>query len=133
MNLASDSIAVVREAIRRWVALLSTGNFEDAARAITTADSPCSAGLLVEAIGSYSRKYRDAAVHEKAMFVPKITSPQEMDALGENMVIYVKHGVTIIEYDLPLENSWSDLTAKFRMTSSERGGADLSLIDIRVL
>ncbi|MEI8021738.1 MAG: hypothetical protein WCH39_26245, partial [Schlesneria sp.] len=121
------------DAIRRWVGLLSIGSFEKAALEITTQGSPCSSGLLVEAIGRYSRKYRDAPANERARLVPKITSPNEMIPQGENMVMYVKDGSTVIEYDLPVENSWSDLTAKFRLNERNEGGAELSLVDIRVL
>jgi hypothetical protein len=133
MILPSDSIAVVRNAIRSWVGLLSSGSFEEAARGIATQGAPCSAELLVEAIGRYSRKYRDTPANVSEGLFPRITSPGDMVQHGENMVIYVKDASTVIEYDLPVENSWSDLTAKFRLTEQNDGEAELSLIDIRVL
>lgn len=133
MILKNDSIANVRDTIRRWVDLLSKESFEEAAREINTQNSPCSVPLLVEAIGRYSRKYRDAPVNEKAGLIPKVTSPNEMGYQGENMVMYLKGGSTVIEYDLPIEDSWSDLTAKFELKERNEGGPELSLVDIRVL
>jgi len=133
MILRSDSIAGVRDAIRSWVHLLATKRFGEAAQEINTHDSPCSSELLVEAIGRYSRKYRDAALSEKADLFPKITSPKEMVSAGENLVIYVKRDGTVIEYDLPINNAWSDLTVKFQLKRLIGGEYDLSLLDIRVL
>ena len=133
MILKNDSIADVRDAIRGWVDLLSKGKFEEAANEINSQDSSCVGEFLVEAIGRYSREYRDAPVNARAGLVPKVTSPNEMIHQGENMVMYVKEDSIMIEYDLPIENAWSDLTAKFKLTERNEGGSVLLLVDILVL
>lgn len=133
MVLDTDSIGEIRCIVRHWVKALAEGRFDDAASAMTTAESHCSPGTLRDAIGNYSRRYREALATEKEKFLPKITSPFDIDSRGENFVTYWKDGAVQVEYDLPIEGAWSDLTARFRLTRNPDGRFSLSLADIRVL
>ena len=56
-----------------------------------------------------------------------------MNDRGENLVLYPKEDSTVVEYDLPIENDWSDLTAKFQLVRRSADHFELSLIDLRVL
>ena len=133
MILQSDSISLLRSSVRRWVTLLAEGRFDEAAAEVNSLAAPCSAATLRDAIGRYSRKYRDASDIEKAKFFPTISSPLSMNDRGENLVLYPKEDSTVVEYDLPIENDWSDLTAKFQLVRRSADHFELSLIDLRVL
>jgi len=133
MLLHSDSLTEMRNAVRDWVEMLAHSRFDDAANAVASSESQCSASILREAIGRYSRRFREASADDKWQFFPVITSPTEIDTQGENMVVYVKRNMATIEYDLPIAGQWSDLTAKFCVEKTEPSGFELSLTDIRVL
>jgi len=133
MVLQSDSISLLRSTVRRWVALLAEGRFDEAAAEMNSLAMPCSADMLRDAIGRYSRKYRDAPESNKSKVFPMVYSPHVMNNQGENLVLYPKEDSTVVEYDLPIENAWSDLTAKFQLTRRSVEHFELSLIDLRVL
>ncbi len=67
-------------------------------------------------------------------YLPRISPPDTAPLAGENMVVYMKGGSNIVvEYDLPIEDEWSDLTAKFELKSNGDGLFKMSMIDLRVL
>lgn len=133
MVLDTNSLQEIRCVVRDWVQALAEGRFEDAANAMTSSDSLCSASSLREAVGGYCRRYREASAIDKKKYSPKVTCPFELDDRGENLVAYWKHGAVHIEYELPVEREWSDLTAKFRLKKVHDGRFSLSLTDLRVL
>src|SRR5581483_797760 len=84
------------------------------------------------ALGRYRRQYREAPESEKHRYLPNVSSPRTMDPSGESMTLYWKAKETVVEYDLPIDGKWSDLTAKFFLTHSTEGYG-LALIDLHVL
>jgi hypothetical protein len=42
-------------------------------------------------------------------------------------------GIAFVEYDVPIDGKWSDLTASFFILPVDGGGFGLALVDIRVL
>lgn len=126
----------VRAAIHKWVKLLATSSYEEAVGKLTALEQKVFTGeMLKEAIGRYSRRYREAtSMEDKKRYLPTITDPDELDAQEESIEIYpvAPDGTVIVEYDLPLDGSWSDLTAIFHLVPKQ-GGYALSLYDVHVL
>ena len=135
-SIERADIDLVLGMIREWVNLLAARDFEQAAcylAPIPGAKVQYSAGSIEQALGYYSRRYRNAPEHEKRKLIPAVTALNEMDPDGETMTIY-KMGpeAAVIDYDLPIEGKWSDLTAKFRLVQLPEGFG-LGLIDLHVL
>ena len=133
MFLKSDSVSEIRGAIRQWVDMLAEGRFEEAAREVASSQSPWSPSTLMQAIGRYSRKFREAPEGDRREFLPAVTSPRELDVRGENLVLYPKPDNIVVEYDVPISGEWSDLTAKFYVRNGQADGYELTLADIHVL
>ena len=126
----------VRRLIHQWVRVLATGDYDTAAAMVGPVGSVRYSGPELRAcIGAYSRKYREAAsIEAKAALVPAVSEPSALDQSGERLTIYpvVPDGTCLVEYDVPLDGTWSDLTAVFRLTPSARG-LELGLYDLRVM
>lgn len=137
MILPNSDVYVVRAAIREWVSNLARNDYNAAASLLTALPGlgvNYDAMTIRSAIGRYSPDYREVADDEKEQFMPSVTDLADMtDRSGENMVIYCvgDSESPIIDYDLPLDGKWSDLTAQFRIINLE-GGFGLGLQDIRV-
>jgi hypothetical protein len=121
--------------VRHWVKLLAAQKIEEAVRFLhPLPERAWSVDELKTALGRYSRQYRNAPDDQKDAFLPRVTDPGQMDREGENMVIYTRtsSGVLAIDYDIPIEGSWSDLTASFVVL--EHGDAfSICLRDLHVL
>jgi hypothetical protein len=129
-------IDLILAMIRQWVDLLANKDFENAANylvPIPRLKRQYDPTTLEEALGRYSRRYREAPDYEKRTYLPIVSPLREMRLEEENMTIY-KTGTDplVIEYDMPIERKWSDLTAKFQLVQL-REGFGLGLIDLHVL
>lgn len=128
-------INLILEMVRGWVKLLANRDFGGAAGYLTPVPNSkvkYSATTISEALGRYSRQYREAPAHEKERLMPSVTPIELMDASGEIMTIYKRINEVVIEYDLPIHGKWSDLTAKFLLIDVP-GGFGLGLLDLHVL
>jgi len=129
-------IDLILAVIRGWVNLLAQKNFRQAAAYLAPVpgnEAQHSARNIEESLGLYSRRYREAPESDRQKYVPVVTPFDDMDAAGENMTIYKKGTeAPIVEYDIPIEGRWSDLTAKFRLMEFPEGFG-IALIDLHVL
>jgi len=130
-------VFAIRDSIRDWVALLANHEYELAAQFLTAVPGlnvEYDGETIREAVGRYSRAYRDAADEDRDNWVPVVSPPDIIGVRGENMVVYYTggDGSLVVEYDLPLNGEWSDLTAKFSLFPVDAGFA-IGLLDIRVL
>jgi hypothetical protein len=128
---------LIREMVREWVRLLASRRFADAAEYLTPVpglDLEYTADRIKEALGMYSRQYREAPEQERERYVPSVSDPDKVDAPGECMVIFLRtdKGKARIDYDLPIDGTWSDLTAQFILLAVE-GGYALGLWDLHAL
>lgn len=136
-RLTTIGIDAILQSIRSWLKLLAKQDFEQAADflyPIPGARPPFSAEMIRDAVGRYNRSYREATIDNRAQFLPNVTDPDLMDLSHENMVIYTRTdvGIAIVEYELPIERVWSDLTAKFIILQLA-DSYGLGLQDLRVL
>ncbi|HYC90417.1 MAG TPA: hypothetical protein VEO54_14465 [Thermoanaerobaculia bacterium] len=93
------------------------------------------AGKLQWAIGMYSRRFREEKEgRDRSALVPCVTDPDLLDTSGEKLRVYEPDasGAFAVEYDMPLDGAWSDLTASFVLLPSPNG-YDLGLYDMHVL
>ncbi len=115
--------------IRDWVESLSNGEFEKALQLLDYSESgsnaiPWNETLLKEAFLDYGAIGR----------MPVINSPYQMDLATEKIEFYEYEDGSgyFVEYDVPLDGEWGDLTAQF---SIKKVGDDFSITleDIHVL
>jgi hypothetical protein len=124
--------------VREWIGLVSKHDFVSASDYLTPvpgAKVVYSPDVIKEAFGRYSRRYREADPSARDAFFPKVSDPTPIDKGGENLVIYGRTGVGIafVEYDVPIDGRWSDLTASFFVLPVDGGGFGLGLEDVHVL
>jgi hypothetical protein len=138
ITIPRADLYALREIIQKWVSHLAENDYDGAASLLARVPGigvDYDGSTIRYAIGRYNPDYRDASESDRDSFVPAVTSIDRMvDSTGENMTIYCPGGADLptIDYDLPLEGIWSDLTAKFRILKVD-GGYSLGLQDIRVL
>jgi hypothetical protein len=125
--------------VRQWVCLVSRQDFVSASDYLTPvpgAETVYSPNLIREAVGRYSWEYRQADPSIRDQFLPRVSDPMLIDRSGENLVIYcgpkASRGIAFLEYDLPIDEKWSDLTAAFFLLGVA-GGFGLGLHDLHVL
>ncbi|MCM2333539.1 MAG: hypothetical protein NDI82_06290 [Anaeromyxobacteraceae bacterium] len=90
---------------------------------------------LRDVIGVYSRRYREAKDDaQRDGLIPSVTDPESLDPGGERLRIYPPDstGAFEVEYDMPLDGEWSDLTAQFTFRPHSEGYLG-GLYDIHVL
>lgn len=126
----------VRKVVRGWVRLLAEGRYEDAARVLVPVGRVIySAESLMDAVGRYSRAYREArSDEERKRLLPRVSDPDQMEETSENLELYppATDGSAMAEYDIPLNGRWSDLTASFCLVPTGDGYV-LGLYDLHVL
>jgi len=114
------------EIVRNWIKLLSENRFEDACKFLgnsTDSEEPWNEDKLRRIIQDYGESEQ-----------LQIENPYQMDLAEERIEFYEFEDKSgwIIEYDLPINREWSDLTAQFRFNKSDNG-YDFQLVDIHVL
>ena len=120
--------------VRKWVALIADGRAEDACALI---DEPNSYGIewtptsIDEVINSaFSPDSRFYRLHPEG---PIVTNPFRLTEQREIEVIELENGNGyLFDYDLPLNDEWSDLTAQFEFRKRPSGYA-VVLHDLHVL
>jgi hypothetical protein len=125
----------IRKGIRGWLKLLAKKQFSEAADYLTPLpESAYSGELIRDHIGQYSPEYREASALERERHIPEVTDPDLIDLEKERLDIYpVADGTYVaVEYDLPLDGVWSDLTAIFELYPVP-GGWSLGLYDLHVM
>lgn len=138
LTVPNADLYVLRDIVRKWVSLLAENDYDNAALLLASVPGigvVYDAATIRSAVGRYSPDYRNALDVERDKFVPVVTAITNIaDRTGENMIIYCPGGTELptIDYDLPLNGEWSDLTAKFRVIRVDDGYC-LGLQDIRVL
>lgn len=133
--IEQPDLDLILEMIRGWTRLLAEKDFDKAVEYLLPhpeVKRQHTGESLRDALARYSLAHRDAAPDDKLKYVPAITEPDEMDAMGEKMVVYKNGDQVAIEYELPIAREWSDLTAKFSLLRVP-GGYGLALDDLRVL
>jgi hypothetical protein len=94
--------------IRNWVELLSNNEFEKACQQLDATESdydPWNVTNLKEAFLDYGAVGR----------MPVINSPYQMDLTTEKIEFYDYDDGSgwTVDYDIPLDGEWGDLTAQF--------------------
>jgi hypothetical protein len=123
--------------VRQWMGLVSNRDFVSASAFLTPVPGTkviYSPDVIRDVFGRYSKKYREADPATRDVFFPKVSDPMLIDRSGENLVIYgrARVGIAFLEYDVPVDGTWSDLTASFFLLRVE-GGFGLGLQDVHVL
>ena len=135
---SSLDVPTIVKSIHLWVQMLSSRNYIQASDFLYDASKMgglCwSAETITDALGLYSRQYREAPIESKINYVPIVTVPILSMLKDENRVIFTKtsRGLLYIDYDLPINNAWSDLTASFIVHAVPTGFC-LELVDIHAL
>ncbi|MDF9801430.1 hypothetical protein OKW21_006739 [Catalinimonas alkaloidigena] len=116
-----DEEKEITEIIRNWIKLLSENRLEEASKQIAN-----------DANQFWTEDRLKAVVFTDKNF--KIENPYEMNPEGERVEIYEfdDNSGWAVEYDLPIEKRWSDLTAQFTFRKN-KGKMDFTLEDIHVL
>jgi len=125
----------ILEAVRGWVTLLSKEEFVEASKALVPLPNrnvDSTAEMIKEALGLYVPAYRDAPLGQRDKLRPTVRFPEEMS--GEKLIIYCPGtiGAATIEYDVPIDGRWSDLTARLELIP-QGSGFGIALIDLHVL
>ena len=124
--LADDLRSTFVGFTREWLGLLSRGEFKRASEMI---DSANSYGLRwgSDEIEAALRKYVGGTR------VPRVTDPSELPGDGRPDFGEFEDGSGFwLDYDIPLEGEWSDLTVQFEFLREGTGFA-VVLHDIHVL
>jgi len=123
--------------VRHWTQLLAQERFADATnilQALPDGAARYSIEKLKTAIGMYDKNFRRASPEEREQFRRIVSDPATMDVEGERFDVYKRAtgDEVIVEYRLPLDGEWSDLTAIFEAFPIENG-YQIGLHDLRVL
>jgi hypothetical protein len=114
--------------VRDWIALLAEGKFEVA---INQLDASLENGVSIWNVESLKAVFLEYWKGE----MPIINNPYQMDMRKEEIEFYhFDNGSGLaIDYLVPLENNWGDLTAQFSFVKNEGNFYYVYLTDIHVL
>jgi hypothetical protein len=104
--------------IREWVERLAADDYQGALDMLYTARIDCTVAIIRRAIAEYSIEFFDASEEERAELLrqgraPRISSRTQLPP-GESYEFYeLKSGIIHIDYTLPVDGEWSDLSAQF--------------------
>lgn len=130
--IASDK--EILDAVREWVDLLAAEQYESAFARVR-ARGHWSVELLRTVIGSYgSPEPRPGRAHRVSRVADAAGRGQHDVQRFDPVVDETSGGllVGVVQFDLPVDGSWSDLTAIFDLVAVE-GALELRLDDVHVL
>ncbi|MCB2408238.1 DUF7668 domain-containing protein [Hymenobacter lucidus] len=118
--------------IREWIALLFEEKFAEACNRIDGSIHPENSVAWTPEL--LNEVLMDYAWHER---MPVVTNPAKMDLTDEQVYFYkydspAQHGYAV-EYDIPLDGEWSDLTAQFSFVENSNNLYTITLEGIHVL
>ncbi|UZR96783.1 DUF7668 domain-containing protein [Chondrinema litorale] len=118
----------IRLFIREWVKLLSLNKFKEA-NSLLDVDSERNFNWNTE---NLKEVFLDYCWHER---MPVINNPDQMDLDNEVITFYeyTDGSGYAVEYDIPLDGEWGDLTAKFSLESEDQRVYRVYLDDIHVM
>lgn len=120
----------VTQYIRQWVKLLSENKFEEACRLL---DEPEDKDRNIAWNGENLKEVFLDYCWNKRM--PVINDPFQMDLEKEvvDFYAYADGSGYAVDYDIPLDGEWGDLTAQFSFKNETQGIFRVYLDDLHVL
>jgi hypothetical protein len=116
--------------IRCWIKLLSENRFDEASKVL---DEPEDNGRNILWTAENLREvFLDYCWHER---MPDINDPFQMDLNSEVIEFYQYDDGSgyAVDYDIPLDGEWGDLTAKFSFKKMTKSLYITILYDMRVM